>query len=89
VPAGVEIELRCRGGCQFGDIGPIKIRQARGKRVVAHGFRVEPGATLEVRVTKPEWIGRAKIYDFFSRKPWRERERCISPTGALKPCARE
>lgn len=89
VPAGVKVELRCRGGCPFRDIGPIEIRQARGKRVVAHGFRVEPGAALEERVTKPEWIGRAKIYEFPRTKPWREHERCVSPAGALRPCARE
>jgi hypothetical protein len=88
VPAGAEIELRCRGGCPFRDVGPIKLRQARGRRVVAHGFRVEPGAVLEVKVTKPEWIGRARIYTFLPTEPRRERERCIGPTGTLKPCAR-
>jgi Putative metal-binding motif len=89
VPKGAEIKLRCRGGCPFRRIGPIKIHQARGKRVVAHGFRVDPGATLEVRVTKPEWIGRAGIFVFPETKPRKDLERCISPTGALRACARE
>jgi hypothetical protein len=89
VSKGTEIELRCRGGCPFQSKGPIKVRQALGSLVVAHGFNVKPGATLEVRVTKPEWIGRAKIFLFLQSKPRRVRERCIGPKGALRPCARD
>lgn len=89
VPKSAEIELRCRGGCPFQSKGPIKVRQALGRLVVAHGFAVKPGATLEVRVTKPEWIGRAKMFLFLQEKPRRVRERCIGPKGALRPCARD
>lgn len=82
-----EVELRCRGGCPFQSKGPIRIRQAGRKVVIAHGFRVEIGAEVEVRVTKSDWIGKAKIFWFPPGKPRKERERCIRPGGALRPCA--
>lgn len=88
VPVGSRIELRCSGGCPFRTKGPIRVRQPRGKLVAAHGFRVDAGASMEVRVTKAEWIGRAKIFHFPRDRTRRESERCIDRGGALVPCAR-
>jgi hypothetical protein len=81
-----EVEVRCRGGCPFQSKGPVRIRRSGGKVVVAHGFRVEIGAEVEVRVTKSDWIGKAKIYRFPPGKPRKDLERCITPTGGLRPC---
>lgn len=88
VRPGDKIELRCYGACPFHRKGPITVHQVRGKLVVAHGFRVEPGSTLEVRVTKPDWIGRAATFLFRRTKKPLERERCIDPDGSLRPCAK-
>jgi hypothetical protein len=82
-----EVELKCHGGCPFQSKGPVRIRRAGGKVVIAHGFRLKIGAEVEVRVTKLGWIGRAKIYRFPPGKPRKELERCIAPNGALRACA--
>jgi len=87
LPKGSEVEVKCRGGCPFQSKGPMRIRRSGGKVVVAHGFRVEIGAEVEVRVTKPDWIGKAKIFRFPAGKPRKDLERCIAPGGALRPCA--
>ncbi len=81
------VEMRCRGGCPFRSKGPIRIRRAGGKIVIAHGFQVEIGAEVQVRVTKAGWIGKVKIFRFPPGKPRKDRERCISPSGALRACA--
>lgn len=88
VSAGSKVLIRCRGGCPFQSKGPIAVRQARGKLVVAHGFRLKPGAELEVRVTKPGWIGRAKTFGIRLFEPRTESERCIGPDQALRSCGR-
>lgn len=87
VPRGAEIEVKCRGGCPFQSKGPVRVRRSGGKVVVAHGFPIKFGAELEVRVTKPDWIGKARIYRFPPGKPRKELDRCIAPIGALRPCA--
>jgi hypothetical protein len=88
VMKGAIVWLRCRGGCPFQSKGPIKVRQPRGKLVLAHGFRLGPGAELEIRVTKAGWIGREKDYSIRASQPRLESEHCIDPNEVLRPCAR-
>jgi hypothetical protein len=86
-PKGATIEVLCRSGCPFQRKGPIAVHQARGHLVVAHGFPIKVGSTLEVWVTKPEWIGREKSFLIRRGRRSLEREHCISLHGHLIPCA--
>ncbi|HEX3608598.1 MAG TPA: putative metal-binding motif-containing protein [Solirubrobacterales bacterium] len=83
---GERIELLCRGGCPFRRKGPIFVRRVVSKLVVAHGLRLALRSSLEVRVTKPGWIGREKTFFFPAKGPRRDRERCIGPHGSLQAC---
>ena len=85
---GSIVRVRCHGRCPFQSKGPIKVRQPRGKLVLAHGFTLGPGAELEIRVTKAGWIGRQMDYLIRASKPRLEFPHCIGPDEALRPCAR-
>lgn len=89
IPAGVRIKVRCWGGCQkFHAKGPIVVHQARGKVVVAHGFSLAVGAQLEVRVTKPGFIGFEKTFRIRFEKARMERQGCLGPKGKPRPCGK-
>jgi hypothetical protein len=87
VPKDAMIEVVCRAGCPFQRKGPITVHQARGNLVVAHSFPIKVGSTLEVWVTKPEWIGYEKSFLVRRGKRQQERTHCISLHGRLIPCA--
>ncbi len=86
-PKDAMIEVLCRTGCPFQRKGPIAVHQARGHLVVAHGFPIKVGSTLEVWVTKSEWLGREKSFLIRRGRRQLEREHCISLRGHLIPCA--
>ena len=84
---GAVIELRCRGCPSFKSKTLIRVHQPRGQLVVAHGFSLDVGAKLEVRVTKPGYIGLERSFVIRLGKARTERQRCIAPDGQLQACA--
>ena len=86
VPAGGKVELRCSGPCPFKRRSlPVRKSRANGARR-SLSFRV--GATLEVRVTAPQMIGKVRRLRIVKRKFPRGQDLCLSPTSsAPRRCA--
>jgi hypothetical protein len=95
VPAGARIQVRCLGGrsrgCRFTSISRTTTK-ARGSVDVTtraiRRLRLRRGATLEIRVTKPNMIGVVRRYVFSRRnKAPRIQNRCLPP-GTTKPLSK-
>jgi hypothetical protein len=90
VPAGGAVELRCfapkriRRACPFKRKAvPVKDRRAVATRLF-RGKRLKVGATLEVRITRPDMIGKVVRYPIRASKIPKGRRLCL-PIGATKP----
>lgn len=83
--AGSSVRLRCTGkGCRF-RFKSINITTSSRRLSIARlvrGTRLRRGASLEVRVTKPQMIG--VVTRLTMGKKLRRTEQCISP-GATRP----
>ena len=85
--AGDRVRLRCKGrGCKVGtkvvSVAKNGPRVSLSRHVV--GARMRPGASIEVRITRPGTIGKSVKYTVRSNKKPRRRERCLPP-GATAP----
>jgi hypothetical protein len=85
--AGDHIRLRCKGrGCRIGtkvlDVAKNTARISLTKHV--RGARMRPGASLEVRITRPGTVGKSVKYTVRAGRKPRKRERCLPP-GSTTP----
>jgi len=86
VPAGVRVGIRCLGqGCPF-SIRRYKVKQGRGLLKLPAGFRLEAGDLLDVRVTKPESIGREQSFLMRRNREPSSRGHCLDPSGHRRQC---
>jgi hypothetical protein len=85
-PKGAHVGIRCRGdGCPY----KRKRTISKGRRIVLRAMagRFDAGAVIEVRITKPETIGRyTRIKIRAGRRPARV-DRCLMPGRPNKPLA--
>jgi hypothetical protein len=84
---GMTIELRCRGGgCPFKRKARTVQRRARllDLHRLLRAARLRPGAALEVRVQRPEAIGKVIRYSVRKGSVPRSRELCLAP-GSRRP----
>jgi hypothetical protein len=85
-PEGAHVGIRCRGaGCPY----KRKRTVSKGRRIVLRAMKrsFDAGTVIEVRITKPETIGRytrIKIRD--GRRPGRV-DRCLNPGVPNQPIA--
>jgi hypothetical protein len=93
VPAGTSIELRCRGkGCRTrSQLVVVKQRHAivsltkklrlslRSPIAKPLAFRV--GTRIELRATKPGFVGRSRLYRIVSNKDPTIQDSCLAPEG--------
>jgi hypothetical protein len=101
VPAGGKVELRCtaakraKAACPFAR-RPVRLQNGKGNGLTLPGKKhrtarltLAVGATLEVRITAPGFIGKIVRYPTTKRAFPRARTLCVTP-GAPKPtaCAR-
>jgi hypothetical protein len=87
IPPGAAVELRCSGthkGCPGSRKAvPVHDAQADVHRIL-RGRRIRAGAVLEVRITRPDMIGKVTTFKVRrARRPAQE-TRCLPP-GAAKP----
>ena len=95
VPASTRIQVRCLGGrsrgCRFTSITRTTTRARAAVDVTTRNvrrLRLRRGATLEIRVTRPGYIGVVRRYVFSRRnKAPRIQNRCLPP-GATKPLSK-
>ncbi|HYJ21088.1 MAG TPA: putative metal-binding motif-containing protein [Solirubrobacterales bacterium] len=86
VPDGVRVEIRCSGAnCPY-LTRSYRVKQGRGTLELAAGFRLEVGDLLDVRVTKPEAIGREQTFRIRRDRKPAFRTFCLDPTGHRRPC---
>jgi hypothetical protein len=101
VPAGGKVELRCKAktrakrACPFAR-RPVHVKDGKAdaltvlsKKRRKRGLAIGVRATLEVRITAPEMLGKIVRYPIAKRVFPRARTLCLTP-GAAKPtaCAR-
>jgi streptogramin lyase len=88
VPARVRIELRCRGAGCFDGVKRIRVRRAKdavnARRRFLRGRELRPGAVLELRILKRQFIGKVVRYTIRSTSLPRSRVLCLPP-GAKRP----
>jgi hypothetical protein len=98
VPAGGKVDLRCsarkRAGqaCPFTH-RPVRVRKGKadalvvpGKTQRSHRLTLRVGATLEVRITAPGFVGKIVRYQTAKRTFPRGRAFCLKP-GVAEPAA--
>ena len=94
LPAGARVAVRCRGeGCpprralRTRVVKRSKTRLKLDRKLRAR--RLGPGARLEVRVTKPGWVGVTATWAMRARKVPKRVDRCVRP-GTKRPrrCSR-
>jgi hypothetical protein len=87
VPRGAQVELRCRRGRHRACRPQVQEARARAARTL--GFprfrqrRLRAGTVLEIRVTKPDHVGKYIRYTI-RRGGFRKAERCLEP-GSQAP----
>ena len=93
VPAGVTIELRCSGKDCVRKSQRVVLRQQRTRYSLMTKLRVlvrrpgrkpvllRSGTRLEIRATKPLYVGQARVYRMVARKDPTMRTFCIPPAG--------
>ena len=88
VPAGVTIQLRCRGRGCFKRVRQVKLRRATRSVDLRRRFlrraRLRPRAVLEVRVLAPASIGKVVRFKVRRTKLPTRRVLCLPP-GARRP----
>jgi streptogramin lyase len=88
VPAGVTIQLRCRGRGCFKRVKQVRVRRAARsvdlRRRFLRGARLRPKAVLEVRVLAPASIGKVVRFTIRRTKLPRSRVLCLPP-NATRP----
>ena len=87
IPAGAAVEVRCRGrGCPFRRRAfPVRDGRANPSVAVRKGH-LRHGTALQVRITRPDAIGKVVKYVVPRRGLPQGRVRCLPP-GATKPIA--
>jgi Putative metal-binding motif len=86
---GTRVELRCKGSWCHKRKRVIRIRKTRRRLDVLRllpSHRVPPGVVLELRVTRPEYLGRALRVTIRAGKPPRKSELCIRPGHSAVHC---
>ncbi len=85
VPADAKVRVTCAGkGCPFKSKSPkvkrgqVKLHKLFGKR------KLKPGATITIRITQPDAIGKVVRYKIRRGKPPKSSVLCLPP-GARKP----
>jgi hypothetical protein len=86
VPKGATIEIRCRGGGCPPHEAHHRVKLSRASMTLAAGFELEVGGRLDVIVTKPGWIGRARSFQVRRGKPPVSRFYCVDPRGYRRSC---
>jgi len=84
--AGSSLRLRCTGkGCKFRfkKLAIKRSRQVLDIRRLVRGTQLRRGASLEVRITKPQTVGYVTVFTMGKRNLQRK-EQCIRP-GAKRP----
>lgn len=85
VPAGSKVALSCSGnGCPFGT-KTFNMKNAVGTIALTDMFldkNLQPGMVLELRVTKPGWIGKVFQYEIRSSDDPRSTTQCVSEDGS-------
>jgi hypothetical protein len=88
VPAGVTIQLRCRGRGCFKRVKQVRVRTAASsvdlRRRFLRRVRLRPRAVLEVRVLAPGSIGKVVRFRVRRTKLPTRRVLCLPP-GATRP----
>lgn len=86
---GTTVELRCKGSWCHKRKRVIRIRKTRRRLDVLRllpSRRVPSGVVLELRVTRPEYLGRALRVTIRAGKPPRKSELCIRPGRGAVHC---
>jgi hypothetical protein len=85
VPAGSRVTLNCTGvGCPFREKG---FNMKNDVKILAltdmfNDPNLRPGMILELRVTKPGWIGKSYQYEIRSSEDPKTTEKCVSEDGS-------
>jgi hypothetical protein len=92
VPAGSKVTLSCSGnGCPF-DTKTINMKSSAGTLALTDMFldkNLKPGTVLELRVTKPGWVGKLFQYEVRPSGDSRSSTQCISEDGSkIMACLR-
>jgi hypothetical protein len=93
VPAGSKVTLTCTGGgCPFGT-KTINMKSSAGTVALTDMFidpKLEPGMLLELRVTKPGFIGKMFQYEVRASDNPKSTTKCISEDGSkIMACLKE
>jgi hypothetical protein len=93
VPAGSKVTLSCSGnGCPF-DTKTINMKSSAGTVALTDMFldtNLKPGMLLELRVTKPGFIGKMFQYEVRASDNPKSTTRCISEDGSkIMACLKE
>jgi hypothetical protein len=86
VPSGARVELRCRRGKHTACRPQVRRAAVRAARTL--GFaglrqrRLRAGTVLEIRITKPDHVGRYIRYTI-GRAGVRKAERCLEPSSRI------
>jgi hypothetical protein len=85
VPAGSKVTLACAGnGCPF-ETKTFNMKSAAGTLGLTDMFldkNLKPGMLLELRVTKPGWIGKSFQYEIRASDDPKSTTKCISEDGS-------
>lgn len=84
--AGSSLRLRCTGkGCKFRfkKLAIKRSRQVLDIRRLVRGTRLRRGASLEVRITKPQTVGYVTVFTM-GKRTLQRKEQCLRP-GAKRP----
>ncbi|HEX8688732.1 MAG TPA: MopE-related protein [Solirubrobacterales bacterium] len=83
---GSLVEIRCDGdNCPY-EKKRHPVRQARGLLLLPAGFRLKPGDSVVVRVSKPGHRGSERSFRIRRGKRYLVRTNCLDPAGQRIPC---
>ncbi len=86
VKEDTRVEIRCLGRrCPF-RVTRRRVANARGELKIPAGFNLTAGEELNVRTTKPEWIGHEQAFRMREQKRPAARTSCLDPSGGHRPC---
>jgi hypothetical protein len=92
VPAGSKITLKCSGsGCPW-ETKSINVKSAATVALTDMFIdsNLRPGMIIELRVTKPGWIGKLFQYEIRSSGEPKSTDKCISEDGSqIMACLKE
>jgi hypothetical protein len=86
VSAGARVEVRCLGAACLRLARTFQVKEKRGSLELPAGFRLAIGDRVDIRVTKPETIGREQEFRIRSGKKPATRAYCLDPVGHRRPC---